>query len=65
MIKVGKYGDIYKWLFEKDEIWIYLIYILMEISFLNFVGKMFRFFWIEKEVEEVISNKFYEYCKIL
>lgn len=65
MIKVGKYGDIYKWLFEKDEIWIYLIYILMEISFLNFVGKMFRFFWIEKEVEEVISNKFYDYCKIL
>lgn len=65
MIKVGKYGDIYKWLFEKDEIWIYLIYILMEISFLNFVGKMFRFFWIEKEVEEVISNKVYDYCKIL
>lgn len=41
MIKVGKYGDIYKWLFEKDEIWIYLIYILMEF---------FKFCWEDVQI---------------
>lgn len=63
MTKAGKYGDTYKWPSEKDEIWIHSTHILMEISPPNSVGKTSRFFRIEKEVEEAISNKFHDYCK--
>lgn len=63
MTKAGKYGDTYKWPSEKDEIWIQSTHILMEISPPNPVGKTSRFFRIEKEVEEAISNKFHDYRK--
>lgn len=63
MTKAGKYGDAYKWPSEKDEIWIQSTHILMEISPPNPVGKTSRFFRIEKEVEEAISNKIHDYCK--
>jgi hypothetical protein len=61
MVKAGKYGANYKWPTDKDEIWIHVTHILMEISPPKAAGKTSRFFRIDKEVEKIINEKFQKY----